>query len=205
VIDLPNHAVHTVERGRDYGCSRCTQIRQGPRVIVRIVAEQALNYWVCSYELAGNRHRSQADHSHGFTLSLVVREKEGLILDDGSAERATKLVVVERGLGAGRVEEVARIECVVAEVFDCRSVKRVRSAFGHDVNHRSGIPAVFRLVIGENTQLADRVDRQDGGRRPENACLIDGRIVAVAVVHVRAVEQIVVGAPARPVHGKLAE
>ena len=55
----------------------------------------------------------------GFALPFVVDEEEGLVLHDRTAERSAELIVVERGLAlAVSVEEVARIQRVVAEVFE---------------------------------------------------------------------------------------
>src|SRR5713226_3653756 len=49
------------------------------------------------------------------------------------------------------------------------------------------------------------VKGQNGGGRSEHTGFVDGRVVAVTVVHVGSVEQVVVGAAAGAVHGKLAE
>ena len=51
-------------------------------------------------------------------------------------------------------------------------------------------------------EFGDGFDGQNGGRSSEHTGFVDGRIVAVAVVHVGAVEQEIVGAAARAVDGK---
>ena len=81
----------------------------------------------------------------------------------------------------------------------------VGAALGHDVDHGAAVASVLRLEIREHVHFGNRIERQDGRGIAKHAGLVDGRIVAVAVVHVGAVQQIIVGAAARAVHRELAE
>jgi hypothetical protein len=53
--------------------------------------------------------------------------------------------------------------------------------------------------------VAGREEKHPEGRSTEDSGLVDGRVVSVAVVHIRAVEKEIIGPSARAVHGKNAE
>src|SRR5579872_2157439 len=198
---------------RRSGCSECLRfIRLRPGVVG---GEQCRDHRIRSGEggsgksgcnLGRVRYTAKGHDADWFALAFVVGIKEGLVFDDGAAERRSKLVVVEWSFRlTAEVEVVAGIECVVAEVLRCSTVKRVGAALGHDVDYGAGVTSVFRLEVGKYVDFGDGVDRQNCGRRSEHASLVDGRVVAVSIVHVGAVEKIVVGAAAGAVHGEFAE
>src|SRR5204862_1446623 len=140
----------------------------------------------------GNRY-----HPDRFPLAFIIGEEKGLVFHDGAAQGSAELVVVERSLGlAGYVEVVAGIQCAIAEVFCRAAVKGVGAALGDNVDDRAGIASVFGLEIGEHVQFGNGVDRKNGGRRAEDSSLVNCGIVAVSIIHVGAVEQIVVRAAA---------
>jgi hypothetical protein len=72
------------------------------------------------------RYMTQARQASVFALSLVGQEKEGFVLDDGTAERAAKLVIVEWILWKGaNIEVVAGVEGTVTKVFECGAVELI--------------------------------------------------------------------------------
>src|SRR6266853_1399012 len=145
----------------------------------------------------------QSHDSNFFLLPFIIQEEKCLVLYDRPAERASKLVVVEWRLRFTRgIEEIARIQSVVAEILEGGAVNLVGSTSRYDVDDCAAIPAVLRFKIGEHAHVAHRVDGKDRRRRGEYAALINGWIVPVAVIHVRSVEQIVIRSAARAVHGK---
>ena len=82
---------------------------------------------------------------------------------------------------------------------------RVRSALGHDVYHCTGVAPVFSFVVGKHAQLGDCVDGKNGRRIAKHTSLINGWVIAVSIVHVRAIEKEVVGPASRTVHGEGSE
>ena len=51
--------------------------------------------------VVGRRDASRAVQTSGLALAFVVAEEKGLVFDNGSAQRAAELVVVEGGFGGG--------------------------------------------------------------------------------------------------------
>ena len=54
-------------------------------------------------------------------------------------------------------------------------------------------------------KFGDGFERKNRGGRAEDACFVDGWIIAIAIVHVGAVKQEIVGAATRAIHGEHAE
>ena len=75
-------------------------------------------------------------------------------------------------------------------------MKLVRSTSRDNADHRAGISPVLRLEICEHVQFLDRIFRKDCPGHAEHSTLVDCRQVPVAVIHIRAVEKVIVGAPA---------
>ena len=137
----------------------------------------------------------------GLAQAFVINKEKRLIAENGPAQRTAKLVIVERVLRVRLgVEKIARVERVIAEILEPAAVKLVGATLGDDVDDRTGVAPVLRFVIGEHPEFGHRFDGKNGGRRAEDPGLIDGRVIAVAVVHVGAVQQEVVRAAASPVH-----
>ena len=81
----------------------------------------------------------------------------------------------------------------------------IGAALGDDVDDGAGVATIFGLEVGEHVHFGDGVDGENGRGRAEDARLIDGWVIAVAVIHVGAIEQVVVGAATGAIHGELAE
>src|SRR6266403_482160 len=152
------------------------------------------------------RNASQGYDPDALPLPLVIKEKERFILHDGSAKRTAELVVMKRSFWSRRhVKKVPSVKRVVAEILEPGAMKLVRSTLCHDVDHRAAVSSVLCLEVRKYAHLANSVDWQNCRRRGEHATLVDSWVITVAVVHVRAVEQIIVGPSARPVHRKFSE
>src|SRR5207245_527689 len=94
--------------------TRCTRA-----IWARPVCQQLLRYRVYKYPRALKfckalrngirpRHTTHGGLCAVLALAFVIGEQEGLVLDDRTAERSTKLVVMKRVLRiAARVEEIA--------------------------------------------------------------------------------------------------
>src|SRR5579872_6875770 len=72
----------------------------------------------------GRRNKRVLNNSQPLAQAFIVRKKEKPILADGPTGRAAKLIQPERWLRAC-IKVVARIQLLVAEIFECASVKLV--------------------------------------------------------------------------------
>jgi len=91
--------------------------------------------------------------------SLIVKEEEGPISKDGSADAAAVLVLAKFWLGAGVLEEGASVEDVVAEVLVDRAVELVRSRAGDDVEYTAGRASSFcGVAVGLDRDLLNAFD-----------------------------------------------
>src|SRR5215831_845248 len=77
---------------------------------------------------------------------FLAGEKEQFVLNNRSADRSAELVKPQRRLFHAAIEIVARIEPVVANVFEQVSMPAVRAGFGGDGDLAAGTPAEFRRV-----------------------------------------------------------
>ena len=85
-------------------------------------------------------------------LPLLAHEEEQLVLLDGAAEVVAEIVVAQLG-EIGR-EEIARVQSVVAEVFEGPAVKLVGAVLGHEVeSHARGAAVLGGEVGGLNLDL----------------------------------------------------
>jgi len=108
---------------------------------------------------------------------------------------------VERRLRRSHwIEIISRVQRIVPEIVEKIAMELVLPALGHDVDHRTGVPPIFGLEVGQNFQFVHRIDRQNSRRRAEHSRFVDRGIVPVAVVHVRAVQQKVIRPSTRPIH-----
>src|SRR6266567_807933 len=91
-------------------------------------------------------------------VTLVVDEKERLILEDRAAHCTAKLVLAVLAL-LDRIEEVTRIEVVVAQELEGRTVKLVGTGLRRNENCAPTSAAVLRRVVErEDVEFLDRVD-----------------------------------------------
>ena len=115
----------------------------------------------------------------------------------GSAGRAAELMVCEGVLGLRvGIEKVARGQRAVAEYFDRSCRELIGAALGDDVYGGTGAAAELGLRVAGDGDLGQRVDGKNGSGGAPDARLVYRRQIAVAIVHVGAVEQIVIGAAA---------
>src|SRR4030095_5692411 len=86
-------------------------------------------------------------------VSFVAEEKERLVFHDGPADRATELIHA-KGRLADPVKEIARIQCIVPEIFKQRSMELIASRLGDDADLTAGTRTEFRgIVVGINAEL----------------------------------------------------
>ena len=100
----------------------------------------------------------------------------------GAAERAAELVLLEVRLGAAGavVEEVVRVERVVAVELEAAAVQRVRARLDLQVDDAAERPAELgRVGAGLHLELVERVDAREDDDR-----LQPGLVVVDAVEHV---------------------
>ena len=124
MVNLGDHAVHAVPKlggDRHIGAGATTLIadaRQEIWIWPWVARQKSQAYCIqgftsiCNVSLGGRNHgrvghTARACLRSRFALSFVVYEEERLVLGDGTAERTTKLIVVEWILPALGVEEVA--------------------------------------------------------------------------------------------------
>ena len=131
--------------------------------------------------------------AYRFPLAFVIHKKEGLVLFYWAAERTSELVVVERGLRLwAEIEEIARAQVRVAEVFKQRAMRCIRPRLSDNVDHCPRIAAVFGREIRDYRELRNRIDRQNGSRRAENASFVDSRVIPVPVIHICAIDKVII-------------
>src|SRR5207302_11300859 len=97
--------------------------------------------------------------------AVVAARKESLILDDGARKSRSELVLSEWknfGSSRDRVEirhAVARIESVVAHVFEGRTMEVSASRCRHHVHHAARRAAKFRFgVMSNDLELLDQIN-----------------------------------------------
>src|SRR5438477_5897328 len=78
----------------------------------------------------------------------------------------------------------------------------VRSALGHHVDHAASAAAILGFKVRGNAEFGDGLHGKNRCGSAENTGFINGGIVAVAVVHIGAIEEKVVGATACAIDGK---
>ena len=114
-------------------------------------------------------------------VCLIVSEIEDLILLEGSARSAAKLILLPWTASRGQV--VFGIEVSVAQVLENIAVQRVRTVFGDDVDLAAGEITVLGIkVVGDDAELAEGVQIGDDGGSRE-----------CELLHGDAIEQIAVG------------
>ena len=119
--------------------------------------------------------------------------KRSLILYDRSAHRPPKLVVAKSIFGLAHiVKKIPRVQHRVAKIFKYAAVKLIGSAPGDDAYHRAGIPPVLRFKVRKHIQLLNRVLGKYRSGNAKHSALVDRWQIPVPVVHVRAVEQIII-------------
>ena len=156
MIDLGDQAVHVVRGGCSNEEIRAAGIvEERQRAVWRgpwIAGQQPRDYWIRWTTERGDfpwiRNPRGGVQSDTFALTFVSEIEERPVVDDWTTERAAKLIVAKLGLRIGfGVEDIARVEFVVAEEFKQRAVKIVCAGLGDDVDDRAGVAAIFSFEV----------------------------------------------------------
>src|SRR5712692_10092676 len=142
----------------------------------------ALPHCVCGN---GKRLRERLADS----LALIAQEEKRFVLEYRTTQAPAELILAERRYGSGcGVEEVFRIENVVADELEQAAVTTVRSRSAHDVDHRPGLASEFRS-IGRllDIELFDGVNRRS-----------DHQVIEVLIGYGDAIHQIQIVSAALP-------
>src|SRR5262249_38857269 len=93
-------------------------------------------------------------YSLDLAIALVIAEEEDLVLPDGSAEGAAKLVLVVRA--PKRIKETPCIQVSIPQKLEHITVEMVRPRLGNDFDLTSPVVAVLRvIVIGQYSEFRD--------------------------------------------------
>src|SRR5207247_334785 len=83
-----------------------------------------------------------------------------------SSRRGPELIAADDAGFTSRVEPVTRVQCVVFQELITRAVKRVRTAFGNDLNLRARIPSKFSVeIVSNELEFLDRIEAQGSESR----------------------------------------
>src|SRR6266850_818901 len=116
----------------------------------------------CSIEIAcplAERRNGNQPGVNAFvgTRSLVVGEKEDLILLDRTTYGSSELVLLEDVSPRGK--EIFGIEVCVSQKLEAAAMELVGSRLGHNVYNAAAVIAVLRIeVVGQYTELGDRIE-----------------------------------------------
>src|SRR6266404_2686117 len=212
MIDLPDKAVDIVacrrsdEEVRGRIKQRDRAVRRRPRLSREKFRDDRIRCAAQRGDLARIGHSRYRVQTYPLALAFVAREPKRFVFYYRPAERHSELIVAERGLRIGLwVEEVSRIKPVVAEELEQRAVEVVGSRLGDDVDDRAGVAAVFGFEVRLYGSLRDGFDWENSRGCPEHAGFVDRGQISITVIHIGAVEQIVVRAPAIAVRAEQSE
>ena len=90
------------------------------------------------------------------TQPLVVAKEECLVLPDRAAERAAELILLELRLRG--IEELPRIERVVAKELECRTMKVVSAGTCNHVHHRAAARKFSTVVADLHLEFPDALE-----------------------------------------------
>ena len=140
------------------------------------------------------RHGKDVREPEALVQPFVGGEEERLVADHRPAGREAELIALERRLL--HVEEVPRVERVVAVELERRSVQRVGARLSGGIDHAARVVAVLRAeAVGQHLELANGLDAEDVARRAPG--------LAELIVQVRPVEREQIRGVARAVHAQL--
>ena len=137
-------------------------------------------------------------------LAFEAGEEECAVVLDRAASRAAVVAVLERTLRGARkrLEEIPRVQFVVAQKLVQRSVEFVGAGLDDRVDHRARIAAVLGGSLGLDAEFGQRIDREQRGLRAGHAALVEGRLIAERIVVIDAVDQEDIRLFALAIHGK---
>ena len=131
----------------------------------------------------------------GVPLSVVVEEEEVAVTADRTADRAAELVIVIRRLRpvVQLVDRVVRVQSLVSEELEHRSMKFVAARFRDDVDDRAaGSPVLGGERVGVHLELLHGILAELVGRAPRTGAadgLTEERVVVVGAVDDQAVQR----------------
>src|SRR5581483_2188840 len=100
------------------------------------------------------------------SYALVVAKKEQLVLLNGAAKAAAKLIPDVAGRPIGLGEGIGRIESRGAVIFKNRPVQLIRAGFGCDLYNPAANSSILRVVVaGRELHLLHRVLRRHQQRK----------------------------------------
>jgi hypothetical protein len=144
--------------------------REQPRLAVRVggVAERDVGQEPLRHRIGDRRALRLGQHAgiEVDTLQMaqpfVAEEVEGPVLHDRAAEIDAELFAIERRLGVRLgIEEIARVEPVVAIEVERLTVQQVRARPRRHVHDRAGVAAVLGAERGVvDLELRHGVDRR---------------------------------------------
>ena len=96
------------------------------------------------------------------TRALVVTEEEQPVLDDGSADHASELILAENIDGEARIEIVIRVQGSIAQELESRAMNGITSRLGDHVDQCAGKVAILRIErIGQQPKLLNGVQHRN--------------------------------------------
>ena len=103
-------------------------VRRGPRIARQQTRDDGISWTTKRGDLSRIGNTRRGVQAYAFALAFVSEVKERAIAHDWTTDRAAKLIIAKLSLRIGfGVEEVTRVEFVVAKEFKQRAVKVVRA------------------------------------------------------------------------------
>jgi hypothetical protein len=121
------------------------------------------------------RNRAYEGNAVPLPLTLVVGEKESLVLSNGPTQSSAELVEIELLPAGGK--KAARVQLGIAEELEHRAVEVVSARLGGYQHRWTRARAIFRgIVEGQNLEFLDGVN---GG---QNGDATGGQLIVVVAV-----------------------
>ena len=175
-----------IELGQDVACHQVDAVTGNDVALKRLSGRRVVNDTRQLGKVAPPhgqaRHRRESRHSLCLAAALVVAEEERLVLEHRAAEGAAELILREIGLGTVRavVEEVVRVEGIVAVELEAAAVQLVRTGLDLQVDYATQRAAEFRGIGGGlELELVQGIDA-----RKDHDGLEPGLVVVDAIEHV---------------------
>src|SRR5207249_647989 len=118
--------------------------------------------WQISLVRAGVWNRRVIRKPEPLAQSFIGAEEEQFIFLDRSTDHTAELIPLEsRNFLVRRIEIVLSIERTVAQKFESRTMKSVRSRVSDHVHHTARDQSIFgAIVVGRDGEFADGIDSQ---------------------------------------------
>src|SRR5437667_22153 len=130
--------------------------------------------YAAALSIGGQLHNAGADAAR-LTSSLIIGEPEQSIAKGRASRGISELIAPQSGLGG--IEEVARVQRIIAQEFKASAVKTVGAGFGHDVHDGATEFAILGIErICDQAELGYRVEIRNDCR-PQVAPFTDITVV----------------------------